>query len=998
MSSVIYEGEKVNNSIHDLDALSSRFPSVASSVHSLTNAMISCKGFDYIGSGVSSTSFSGEINYCNLKLNELVFKIKNMQEKIVDYSTENDKTKDKSNYNDKNESSKGLLKFINDGFVSLTSTVATAALGFAEGVGEFIETGADLVLLGSSAVASIATGSYDLINNTDYTKEMWEKTKEKVSEKKVENAFNNFYDNNKIGQGIKNNAYGFDLVRGLSNGIGYSSGLITLNMVGGGLVSGLGIGSSGTVGAGQLATTAGVMGFSRGTEDAWADGAGLADGLVYGASTGAWEGVQWGVGAKINQYGGLGDKIASGIFKGGRSGAATRVILDTVDSGLEGFVQPGLKMIYKDYEGDSFAEKYKNSFNENGGWNSVIEHAALGGIMSTGSEMLDARKILKSNIEVKKQYSTDIFDVDNGVLINRNVQIYDDIVNKMNNGNNEWLPIDQFYSYNTVKNNLKNVNEEVLTVRAKNIFRNIAISDAVINKIVKSDGYPHTINKILNENTGMSSVSREVLSNRISSEMFTEVNAARIRAQVEMFNGNFDKALELVSNLLKSDFDQYRDLFVSSYTYSPIATRLAYYNLIDSSISKGLITDEAIMNAKLTYASAADVIGSVDAKNSAEKIFKSNGHLFGTNDVIGSFSRFKIEDTEIEKIIQQNGGVKTAPIPVMDLRKKFNSIIKNNNMPSNYTFTNYDSVRSAKARNLFASVFDDLMGSGEKTRNEAIRVMGKVVNVSETMPAYKLFVYNNDGYSGSHCSSFVINLDNIIVDNMDKSTVLHELGHYLFFSIGEDTPSNYNLIRSEALKNLNDNNYLYKDYLNYINEAKIYSDYKTTQIFKNKLKAKGYEDIIAYKDHLVTKYSSLDLADREVFLYKRTLEHGVATKDTSYFDDSDLDDVYRCAEIDYYSTFSKISDAVNRDYFADINTTSGIVDALSDGNIRPWYGHGVDYYNGIDIKYSYHEAIADYFALRVTDNNSSIGFLRQLLGDDMIDMLEKTYYTMLEMR
>ena len=132
MSSVIYEGEKVNNSIHDLDALSSRFPSISSRVQSLTSAMISCKGFDCIGSGVSSTSFSGEINYCNLKLNDLVSKIKSMQEKIVDYSTENDKTKDKSNYSDKNESSKGLLKFINDGFVSLTSTVATAALGFAE--------------------------------------------------------------------------------------------------------------------------------------------------------------------------------------------------------------------------------------------------------------------------------------------------------------------------------------------------------------------------------------------------------------------------------------------------------------------------------------------------------------------------------------------------------------------------------------------------------------------------------------------------------------------------------------------------------------------------------------------------------------------------------------------------------------------------------------------------------------------------------------------------
>lgn len=407
MSSVIYEGKKVNNSIHDLKALSGRFPSVASRVQSLTSAMVSCKGFGYIGSGVSSTSFSGEINNCATELDSFVSKVRNMQVSILAYSNEDKDIQEFLDDLDKNEyknldlsgieSHIGVGRKLTNGFTSLAASLFTAGAGVVEGVCDFVETGADLLVLGKSAVSSIFTGTYDLITGSDTTKKMWEETKAYVSEKKVENAFNTFYNETEFGQSIKNNAYGFETVRGISSGLGYTAGLIGLNVVTGGLASGLGVGAAGSVGVGQLATTAGVMGFSSGTEDAWADGASIGKGLLYGAATGAWEGTQWAIGAKINQYGGVGDQIASGIFKGGRSGAVTRVVLDAADSGLEGFVQPGLKMIYKDYEGNTFSEKYQNAFQEAGGWSNVRNQAIMGGIMSAGSELMDARKILKSN-------------------------------------------------------------------------------------------------------------------------------------------------------------------------------------------------------------------------------------------------------------------------------------------------------------------------------------------------------------------------------------------------------------------------------------------------------------------------------------------------------------------------------------------------------------------------------------------------------------------------
>ena len=407
MSNIKYDNDIVSDAISDLNGISGRFPSVVSRVQSLTGSMMSCRGFGLIGSGISSTSFSSGINECNANLNNLITSIRQAQVSILAYS-EDDKaiqvfldSLSKSEYSNLDLSSLenyiGVGRKLTNGFTSLAATIFTAGAGVVEGIAEFVETGADLVVLGRTAAKSIFTGIYDLFTGSNTTREMWEDTKAYVSEKQVESAFNKFYNETEFGKSVKDNAYYFDTVRGISSGLGYTAGLIGLNVVTGGLASGLGVGAAGSVGVGQLAATAGAMGFSSGTENAWADGASLEKGLLYGAANGAWEGAQWAIGAKINQYGGIGDKIASGIFKGGRSGAVTRVVLDAADTGVEGFVQPALSMIYKDYEGSTLGEKYKNAFNEAGGWANVRNQAIMGGIMSAGSEFLDARKILKSN-------------------------------------------------------------------------------------------------------------------------------------------------------------------------------------------------------------------------------------------------------------------------------------------------------------------------------------------------------------------------------------------------------------------------------------------------------------------------------------------------------------------------------------------------------------------------------------------------------------------------
>ena len=93
-----------------------------------------------------------------------------------------------------------------------------------------------------------------------------------------------------------------------------------------------------------MATTATAAGIGKGTETAWNDGAGLLEGLGVGTLTGLWEGVQFYIGGKIgnmNIFGPGGKGFLSSIGSGGVGtkllNSLSRVVLDGVDGGVEGF-------------------------------------------------------------------------------------------------------------------------------------------------------------------------------------------------------------------------------------------------------------------------------------------------------------------------------------------------------------------------------------------------------------------------------------------------------------------------------------------------------------------------------------------------------------------------------------------------------------------------------------------------------------------------------------
>lgn len=302
-----------------------------------------------------------------------------------------------------------------EGFERLNATITTFGLSCIEGAGHFVEKlaggviilGAAFTSLNFTIPADILTGCFTGDWDFKATGWTWEGTRAVVENINVVTpAFDCFYDNTTFGQYLKEKTYGFDTVRSIGCGVGEMAATVALSVATCGLASGL---NSTTV----LTGIAAIKGLGDGTRTAWQEGAGTYEGLIYGSFNAAWEGGQYYVGAKIGQYDAFKNPIGGNLIKSQKaSNALTRITLDSIDSGAEGFVQPALKLIYQkgyyddngnyvEFTDQNLFERYGELFDDNGGFNSVVSNAVIGGIGSTGGELFDLRKYFKqTNAEV----------------------------------------------------------------------------------------------------------------------------------------------------------------------------------------------------------------------------------------------------------------------------------------------------------------------------------------------------------------------------------------------------------------------------------------------------------------------------------------------------------------------------------------------------------------------------------------------------------------------
>lgn len=248
--------------------------------------------------------------------------------------------------------------------------------------------GSGVISLGTFAVEYI-NGGMAKTDGFKFTEELIKNTQEFVGKDWIGNAEKWFYSTD-LGKAIDETA----LIQHNSAEAQFISGIgeATFNIMTGGALAG----ATGLSAKTAMIATSGIKGMGIGYQNATIDGADAQSAALYGTASGSWEMLQWAVGAQINTYAANGFKAAGTNTAKVLGTLALSTSLDSIDAGVEGFVQPALQMIYKDSD-------YLTLFEQNGGFQSVIKQAAIGGVMSLATSIGDAEKSFKTAKEIDVQ-------------------------------------------------------------------------------------------------------------------------------------------------------------------------------------------------------------------------------------------------------------------------------------------------------------------------------------------------------------------------------------------------------------------------------------------------------------------------------------------------------------------------------------------------------------------------------------------------------------------
>lgn len=334
------------------------------------------------------------------------------------------------------------------------ATVALFNMSLTEGVLSVGEKLIDLVAILGAACNTLVTVTVDfayeilgLFTGEEYesfTKQLWEETKAFVEKKYVSSMYNTIYEDGFIGQWIYENSFASDVVRNVGSTIGYATGVVllivasggTAGVAAGGAAGGTSVAASGatlassvstffssvkgalaaykaakgTITVTQYAFAYGLLGFSKNTENAWADDANILEGLSVGAILGLFEAALvylnksdiFNVGnAKkafnaVKKASGLDAALSNGdVFVPLFTSMIQQDILSAVQGGTKEIVSVGIQALYKDgyynnngefvefTSNESLVDKYYELFAANGGWKTVFTKAAVTGHAST---------------------------------------------------------------------------------------------------------------------------------------------------------------------------------------------------------------------------------------------------------------------------------------------------------------------------------------------------------------------------------------------------------------------------------------------------------------------------------------------------------------------------------------------------------------------------------------------------------------------------------------
>ena len=891
-------------------------------------------------------------------------------------------------------------------FVDTGAAIVTGVISIGEGILSFGEALVDTGAIVLTALASVGTGIvdlgqalYGLVTGEEWesvTKQMWEGTQGFVATEHVKSWFDGFYENTEVGRFLKENAnlFGlvdFDTIRSVGSGIGYTIGVVALTVltfgVGGAAVSG----SSATVSAAQLATTAGVAGFGRGTESAWKDGASLGEGLMFGGLNGVWEGFQFYIGGKIAGFGNAGNTFLGHSMKGFENkalNALTRVILDGADGGLEGFAQPLMATVYKDGyttpEGEyveftsdmNIIERATKLFDSYGGWGNVATQAFIGSAMSMVGEGFDLRRYLKEGQEVKVEAETG----------SESIQLRQDNIE----------PVATLNESTTIENNIT-VKLDTIIKQDVNYVLNQIMDRSQITKFESLD----KINELLNTRN-FNVITRQGNARSIIKQYsFEQIeNAYRqlykeTYAQLEAdINYAVEKMLPKVGMDETKAFNQIRSL-VDTGDYSRITrdgnAREILKQYRPQDIAKGL---NIIFQKRQTVQSLEHILKQVQERNniSVEEAIKviENYTITGNLSLITrqGNAREIIKSLDIEQLGEALNSIRT---------KYFKD---NNPVDVSHVFNDFwNSLNSGTQSNL--SVMNLLYTTLAQAYNNgnpyALKLTQLVTELKKSNPQISLQTLNyNNAYWDIQNKQLCMGPSGIAMG--DSGTIMHELGHGLFDMIlNGELPKNWDTIVGKS-RVISSNNGTLNNFGDILKRKGAELNARAEQEFLSNLEAQG-KTLDSYTRELEKHYSGIFKNTTELLTRK--------LKDLGYSEDrinamiNGKVTPSAAAQQQIYAEKSLINDKLWRTQEGDYCALSDIVDAVFIGNKKDVYNndiylnyqHGKEYYLrcGNSRLYEFHEIIANFTQLKMTGKQHHIKMLRDIFGNDFVDTLEQTF-------
>lgn len=305
---------------------------------------------------------------------------------------------------------------------SFWATVGNYGIGFLEGIVNWGEKVNDVIKLGGAELVGFVG---DTVTGKNLRESVVEDTKADIAEDDSKFIFDEVYDHVDWDE----KSYASDQVRSAGNISGEVATNIAVAWAGGSIASGAGGAAEGTVAAANTFKTGRnvaiignsmVTGLGEGEEEVFRDGGTVEQAIGTGLFRGSVKTGQYLIGAEINGY---------MPFDSAVGNAAVHITLDTADGAAGAFVDPIGGLIYKDgvyddngnyvafTDDDTIFDKYGAVFEESGGWKNVGTQAAVGGAMSTASEVTGIagsfRKKTNVDIDVSNNKTGLDVDVDN---------------------------------------------------------------------------------------------------------------------------------------------------------------------------------------------------------------------------------------------------------------------------------------------------------------------------------------------------------------------------------------------------------------------------------------------------------------------------------------------------------------------------------------------------------------------------------------------------------